>query len=94
MSADQSDESRIIDYFLHPSGLLTASKYGHPIGSWCVEDVEDLGFAFSAFDRGGALKISNDAIDKARLERQRGKKKRQIVSEAFYTWRDRLSVLF
>lgn len=36
------------DYLTDPTGGLTEEKYGHPIGTWCVGNVEDFSRIFSA----------------------------------------------
>eukprot|EP00977_Amphora_coffeiformis_P021203 scaffold9027_cov174-Amphora_coffeaeformis.AAC.3 len=35
------------DYLLDPSGSLTAGKYGHPIGAWCVSSMGGFDSLFS-----------------------------------------------
>lgn len=49
------------NYTLDPSGGLTASTYGHPIGSWCVSKVETFNFVFSE-SRNPAMQFFNEDI--------------------------------
>jgi hypothetical protein len=41
-------QNAVDDYLTDPLGGLTADTYGHPIGNWCVTNVDEFENLFSA----------------------------------------------
>lgn len=50
-------------YLSEPSGYLTESLYGHPIGKWCIDSVLELDFLFSAGRNPNATDFNEDLSD-------------------------------
>lgn len=58
---EQELTQAVDNYMIDPTGGLTADKYGHPIGNWCVDKISKFARIF-ATNRNPAFKTFNEDI--------------------------------